>query len=243
MGISDRLKDKYAARIDELVAAGTAMPIKQHSRQTSFNVLPGKSTYRHYDLASWPEFVEWRTSCIAVLDQVVPKDSLLRKSVDALHCLENKPSEVTFTVAFLRSVKAELAAGFLDSLTLQIKAEVLSDYLEQAIAILAGSRNEPNHIAAAVVAGASLERSLRSLCSDLSPPEPTTTEKGVPLGLNALIDALKKRQVYNELRAKLLRAWAAIRNSAAHGEFEAFSRQQVEGMVAGIETFLAEHMK
>ena len=57
------------------------MPMKQHSRQTSYNVLSGESTYHHYNLASQPEFVEWRTSCIAVLDQVVPQGSLLRKTV------------------------------------------------------------------------------------------------------------------------------------------------------------------
>jgi uncharacterized protein YutE (UPF0331/DUF86 family) len=55
-----------------------------------------------------------------------------------------------------------------------------------------------------------------------------------------LIDDLKKAGVYNENKAKQLRAWAGTRNHAAHGEFGEFTRTDVEQMVAGINTFLAE---
>ena len=86
MKVTDRLKAKYISRLDELIAAGdTLLAMQRHSRRTSYNYLSGESTYRHYDLANWPEFVEWRTSCIAVLDQVVPPTSLLRPTVERLH--------------------------------------------------------------------------------------------------------------------------------------------------------------
>ena len=87
MALAERIRTKYIARIDELIASGTGMPMKPHSRQTSYNMISGESTYHHYNLASKPEFIEWRTSCIAVLDQVVPQSSLLRKTVDSLHTL------------------------------------------------------------------------------------------------------------------------------------------------------------
>lgn len=243
MAIAERVKAKYLARIDELIASGMGMPMKSHSRRTSFNMLSGETTYQQYNLASKPEFIEWRTSCIAVLDQVVSEASLLRKIVNDLHTLNNSPSEVEFLTGFLRSVRKELEAGSLDSLALQIEAEVLSDYLDQASAVLAGDRDEPNHIAAAVIAGASLERCLRTLCGALSPPEPTSNDKGAPLGMSALIDALKKRTVFNELQAKELRAWAALRNAAAHGQFADFNRQQVETMVVGVVRFITDNTR
>lgn len=243
MGITDGLKAKYAVRLDELIASGSAMPMKQHARQTSYNMLSGESRYHHYNLASWPEFVEWRTSCIAVLDQVVPPWSLLRKTVEIIGAATNEPSKVEFIVGFLRSVKKELDAGSLESFARHIEAKVLSDYLQQAVTTLTGSTDEPNHIAAAVIVGASLERTLRSLCASLSPEEPITNDRGANLGMSALIDALKRRHVFNEVQAKQLRAWAAIRNSAAHGDFAAFSRRQVESMVRGIEAFVVEHTK
>lgn len=240
MAIAERIKAAYLARIDELIAAGKYVPMTQHSRQKSSNALTGANTYQHYQLASIPEFYEWRTSCIAVLDQVVPSSSLLRTFVNGLHKRQNEPSQVDAIVGFLRSVRKELEASSLDSLALQIEAEVLSDYLDQASAVLAGDRDEPNHIAAAVIAGASLERCLRTLCGTLSPPEPTSNDKGAPLGMSALIDALKRRAAFNELQAKELRAWAALRNAAAHGQFSDFNRQQVETMVAGVVRFVTQ---
>lgn len=243
MGLSERIKAKYIARIDELIEAAGVMPMKQHSRQTSFNMISGERTFQHYNLASQTEFIEWRTSCIAVLDQAVPQTSLLRKTVDGLHGLTSEPTRIEFLLGFLRSVRKEIEAGSLDSLALAIEAEVLSDYLEQASSVLAGARDEPNHIAAAVIAGASLERSLRTICCSLQPPEPTANDKGAPLGMAALIDSLKRRSVFNELQAKELRAWAALRNAAAHGQFAEFNRDQVESMVTGVLRFVTEHTR
>jgi len=45
----------------------------------------------------------------------------------------------------------------------------------------------------------------------------------------------------NELKAKQLRAWADIRNAAAHGEFDKFKRADVEGMIRGVSDFLATY--
>jgi len=241
MGLPNRLKTEYLARLDELIQAGEAMPLRKHSQATSTSFISGETRYRHYDLAAWPQFVEWRTSCVAVLDHVVPPSSLLRKTVDSLHTLTNEPSKVEFATAFLRSIRKELEAGSLGSLANQIEAEVLADYLGQAEALLAGSSKGAEHLAAAVIAGAALERCLRTICASLVPQEPTASEKGAPLGMSAIIDSLKRRQVYNELQAKELRAWAAIRNAAAHGDFTSFTCEQVDIMIAGVARFLREH--
>jgi hypothetical protein len=45
---------------------------------------------------------------------------------------------------------------------------------------------------------------------------------GDPKTSNPLIDDLKKAGVFNELKARQLRAWADIHNKAAHGEFGQF---------------------
>ena len=242
MGLVGRLKEKFVAELDELIQAGEAIPIHQHTRVTPASFITGEEKLHHYNLASYPQFVEWRTSSIAILDQAVPVGSLLRKTVDGFHTLTNEPGEVQFAVSFLRAVRKELARGSLDSLALRIEATVLTDYMVQASALLAETKEEATHIPAAVLAGASLERSLRTLCQALEPPEPVTNERYGFLGMGALIEALKRRQTFNELQAKQLRAWAAIRNSAAHGKYDEFSRHQVEQMVEGIGVFLAQHV-
>ena len=66
--------------------------------------------------------------------------------------------------------------------------------------------------------------------------------KGEPKTLNPLIDDLKKANVFNELKAKQLRAWADVRNAAAHGEFAKFNRQDVEQMLVGVQNFLADYL-
>jgi hypothetical protein len=60
--------------------------------------------------------------------------------------------------------------------------------------------------------------------------------------LNPLIDDLRKAGAFIETKAKQLRAWAAIRNHAAHGEFDQFARTDVEAMIPGINTFLADYL-
>ncbi len=76
MSLSERVKAVYLDRLNELIQSGESIPMKPHSRVTSSNSITGEKTYRHFNLASWSEFVEWRTSCIAVLDQVVSPDGV-----------------------------------------------------------------------------------------------------------------------------------------------------------------------
>ena len=81
------------------------------------------------------------------------------------------------------------------------------------------------------------------MCGALEPPEPVHSAKGAPLAMMALIDALKKRVAFNEVQAKELRAWAGVRNSAAHGHFSEFTRAQVESMVSGVLRFVTDAMR
>jgi hypothetical protein len=67
-------------------------------------------------------------------------------------------------------------------------------------------------------------------------------DNGQPKGLEQMINELKSAGTYNEVQASHLRAWARIRNSAAHGKFDEFNRGQVERMLPGVKSFLADHL-
>jgi hypothetical protein len=147
-------------------------------------------------------------------------------------------------IAFLKAVKDDLKGGFLDDVQLQVEAELASDYMGQAERLLEeGEAGKYEYVPAAVLAGAVLEKALREMCGRQTPPIPTQGAGGRHLMLNDLIDTLKKAGAFNEATAKLLRAWAAIRNHAAHGEFDEFKRPGVELMVKGVRDFLAEHIR
>jgi hypothetical protein len=137
-----------------------------------------------------------------------------------------------------------LESGFLEKVASHIEAEIAADYMGQAEHLLGeGQTGRFDHVPAAVLSGAVLEKALRKLCDQQQPAIPVVTATGVPKTLNPLIDDLKKAGVFNELKAKQLRAWADIRNKAAHGEFEQFDRGDVEQMLQGITNFLADYLK
>ena len=95
---------------------------------------------------------------------------------------------------------------------------------------------------AAVLTGAVLEDTLRRLCQRQSPPIATLKPNGDKKTLDPLITDLQKAIVFNKAKADQLRSWAKIRNYAAHGEFTEFTRSDVEAMIAGVKTFIADHM-
>lgn len=233
---------KYLTRLDDLIAEGSAIPIRRGSEAVGGNYLTGETRYRETREVSWPHFAEWRTKCVTTLEQIVSKQSVHRQAVEAFVGLRCEPSKVQFGVAFLTSIRNDLRDGFLTDLSGEIEAEMAADYLVQAERLLADSGEQARYIPTAILAGAVLEKSLRSLCQQLIPPEAVEQTNGKPLALNGLIDALKRRGSINEVTAQQLRAWARIRNSAAHGQFDEFTKEQARAMVDGVRGFLMQYV-
>jgi hypothetical protein len=143
----------------------------------------------------------------------------------------------------LSGLKEDYEAGMLKSLHEHIEANVSSDYMAQAEQLLGeGITGQYDYVPAAVLAGAVLERSLRTLCLKQSPQISLTNPNGSPKTLDPLIADLQKANVFNKAKADLLRSWAKTRNSAAHGEFTQFNRSDVELMITGVKTFLADYL-
>jgi hypothetical protein len=233
-------RQKYAERLAELIRRGEAVSVSSKT-EMSENWVTGKTTSRVVETVDWPEFVKWRTNCTTLLDQLVPTSSVHRVTADGFKTIKNNRDSLQFGIQFLKAVSEDFDQGFFDDIGTQIEAEIAADYLGQAKTLVESElREQISSAPAAVLSGAVLEKCLRSMCEQLSPPEPTTLNNGKPLTLNPLIDALRKRGAFNELMAKHLRAWADIRNSAAHGRFEEFTTDQVKAMVRGIELFLTQ---
>jgi hypothetical protein len=148
----------------------------------------------------------------------------------------------TFT-GLLSAVRHSLDIGILPDPALTIEATIAADYLGQAEHLLdEGQTGQYDHVPAAVLAGAVLEKALRSLCDQQTPPIDTNKANGEPKTMDPMIDDLKKVGVFNALKAKQLKSWAGIRNAAAHGRFSDFTRADVEQMLPGITTFLVDYL-
>lgn len=240
MLLNSGIKQKYLRRLDELINLAQSLPVGSQQRVTSVDI-DGNRTYTKDHFLVWAEFVEWRTSAVSILDVVVPRASIHRKAVESFPELRNELHIRDYGVSFLKSVRYDFEQGFFEEIAAEVDAEISAEYLNQAETLLSYSRpSDRGEVAAAVITGAVLEHGLRALCGKLEPIEPVESG-GKPLALSGLIDALKKRKLFNELTAKQLRAWAALRNAAAHGKFDEFNRAQVEAMVAGVMEFLVRN--
>lgn len=230
------LYKKYLDRFDELINEGENLE----------KIVSHPMGIRIYD-SSFQDLLEWTVECISLLNQVVPQNhpSFGKWFSDLALTSEFDDPAGMNTVAvyrglgYLRAIESDLTAGILDDLRLKIEAEIAADYLGQAEQLLnEGQTGKYDHIPAAVLTGAVLEKELRTLCTKQNPPL-SVEMNGKPLMLNRLIDDLKKAGTINELKAKHLKAWADIRNKAAHGQFDQFTRYDVELMISGVSNFLA----
>jgi hypothetical protein len=139
------------------------------------------------------------------------------------------------------STKDSYQHGLFEPLFMQVDAALASDYLAQAEELLdEGQRGKSDHVPAAVLLGAVFEKKLRSVCARQSPPIDVKTPAGAPKKTGLLIDELKKVGVYTETRAQELRWIAGIRNDAAHGDFDKFTRPDVEKMRTAVGQFVEE---
>lgn len=130
--------------------------------------------------------------------------------------------------SILLAAQEDYDGGYLDTVRSLVQAEVFSDELDQARALLDASYASP----AAVVAGVVLEAKLRDMC----------TVKGLPTGkLDKMNADLAKAGEYTLFVQKRITALADVRNSAAHGHPEKFTADDVKEMIDYVERFLADH--
>ncbi len=132
----------------------------------------------------------------------------------------------------LKAARDDFDRGLLTDLKTLVEAEVLGDVLEQAESLL----DRKYHIPAASLAGAVLEDALRKLCDAhgiLYPPK---------TNIDGLNSALAKAGAYEKLILKRITGIADIRNNADHGQFDKFTREDVEDMLKWTRRFIADRI-
>jgi hypothetical protein len=135
-------------------------------------------------------------------------------------------------VGVLKAALEDYEGGYLFNLRDLIEAEVFSDFLDQAQALLNAGYFAP----AAVVVGAVLEDGLRRLAArrNVELPEKPKLDR-----MNA---ELAKAGVYSKLVQKRITAIADIRNTAAHGDWTSFKSDDVMDMFTWVTRFLEDHL-
>jgi flagellar biosynthesis chaperone FliJ len=65
---------------------------------------------------------------------------------------------------------------------------------------------------------------------------------GSSMTIDPLNAELAKKNVYSKLVQKQVTSWAHIRNKAAHGEYDEYSKEQVQMMLLFVQGFAGQHL-
>lgn len=136
----------------------------------------------------------------------------------------------------VKAIQHDISTGLLADFKTLVRAEVFSNFLEMGEHLL----DEGYKDAAAVIIGSVLEDGLRKLSENAGLP--LQAESGKPLAMDALNTQLAKADVYSKLVQKQLTSWAHVRNKAAHGEYDEYTREQVQMMLLFAQSFSSEHL-
>lgn len=212
-------------------------------RQVLSSVSVGGYGYRYVDVTL---FAKWKTECITLLGSVMPNSAIYAEQLKLFVSQQPIDNATTFEHLWgvFNGAYDDFKAGMFDNLKLEIESSVSCDFLGQANALLNDKEIvDYSYLPAAVLTGAVLEKTLRSLCENANPKIETVNENGRVKKMSAMIVDLKKAGVINEIRSRQLETWNAIRNSAAHGKIEEFTKEQVAAMLQGVQDFMAQQMK
>ena len=141
-------------------------------------------------------------------------------------------------VEILNVIHEEIKGGWLFSLKNLLTAGIFTDFLQLADHLMENDYKD----AAAVIAGSTLEQSLRELCKDNSiAVERESNGRMAAIAADRLNADLVKKEIYNGLVQKQVTSWLDLRNKAAHGHYEEYDEPQVKLMLQGITDFMARH--
>lgn len=133
-------------------------------------------------------------------------------------------------------LEVSLKNDFLENMAELIHGEVFTDFLEMAEHLL----EEGYKDASAVMIGATLETHLKKLAikNDVEVTKIDKKGKFYPKSANALNADLKAEDIYNQLDHKSITAWMELRNNAAHGHYDEYTKGNVEIMLQGVKDFI-----
>ncbi len=151
------------------------------------------------------------------------------------HSSRSIPGDAEVGRGILKAAKQEIDRGWIFTVKELISAEIFSDFFEMSEYLLEEGYKDP----AAVIIGSVLEEYLRQLCSKNSiEVESIKDGKTIPIKSDFLNSELAKLKVYNKLDQKSVTSWLDLRNKAAHGKFNEYTKEQVSLMYAGVTNFI-----
>jgi hypothetical protein len=139
----------------------------------------------------------------------------------------------------LQSIKFDIENNMLRSFEELINANLFSDFLEMAEHLLEENYKDP----AAVIIGSTLEEHIRKLAqkNGISIELPDAKGNLKPKKADALNSELAAANAYTKLDQKNVTSWLGLRNEAAHGNYNNYTKQQVELFLQSVRDFITRN--
>ena len=181
------------------------------------------------------------SQCCSIIARLTPSNSpyvKLMLEIQAQPRIKNLDAykHASRLLGVVQGLKKDFENGYLLSIEELIHADTFSDFLESAEELLTSH----HYLAAAVIIGSVLENHLKKLSikNDLPITEIKFDGNEIYLKADRLNSELKKRDVYNKIKQQQITGYLAIRNAAAHGNFDEFNEADVKQLLDGVREFI-----
>lgn len=177
--------------------------------------------------------------CRAVVERVAGPNSPYAAQVsDLLRRNVFEGTRAGMLAGVVESLHADLSAGYLKTVAELLHGEIFGDFLEMADHLLENGYKD----AAAVIIGSTLEAQLRQLCQKSVIPIEINTNSGLRRKkADQMNSDLAAVSAYGKLDQKNVTAWLDLRNKAAHGDYRAYSADQVALLSQGVRDFITRN--
>lgn len=216
-------EEQIIQRLDQLIQKGL------EARNHYVPGPPGAIGASHIDYAF---FNEWKNNSENLIIGVAGENSHYYKNF--VNEVKDPWDEryVESGIGILRALKNDIEGGFLTNVRELILAELFKDFLEMASHLLDAGYKDP----AASLIGAILEDGLRKIA----------VKHGVRVkdsdDIAALNTKLADKEIYSRLLQKQIQFWKSVRDSADHGKFDEYKKEDVRDMLKGVQRFLTENL-
>ena len=178
---------------------------------------------------------ELRTRCIAAVERASGSTSPYymnisefgRNEIRDWICLQKE-------IGIAKALISDIRNDYLQSVEELLHGNVFGDYLEMALHLLDNDYKD----AAAVLTGGTLEVHLKNMCSK---HQISTERSGKAKKADELNAELVKQGAYSKLDQKSVTAWLGLRNDAAHGNYSAYTKDQVALLLQSVRDFITRH--
>jgi hypothetical protein len=186
------------------------------------------------------EHIHFLSLCTSAVESMAGKQHSLYREIERIReaYADNLPGATCPLFGVISALQSHVEGDYLRSGWSIAHVEIFDDHLQMANHLLDSGYKD----AAAVMCGAVLESHLRQLCiANGIAIEATRDGKVTRLTGSPLNDALKTGNAYKGNEHKQVTAWLAIRNDAAHGQYNMYTDKQVTQLIDGIRRFVADY--